>query len=240
LQRQVSFFLLFWGFIMRKLVLAAAALALGSPLAASAAPTINVNFTPSPSISTIVASNNFKSKLNAAGFTNYTTPITSLILSGMANVQWSYMGSESGFSDAFNSVHIGTLSFTETSTGFDDKWNTPVIIGTQTYASGTNLTSLLSFTSNFGLTAGVGSAGFAAFLKPGAGSVSGAGYTTIYFGYDDERVRPDRDYDDFVVRAIITAVPVPEPGTWVMILSGFAIVGSLLRRRRSNGVTVLA
>lgn len=225
---------------MRNFILAAAALTLASPVAAIAAPTINVNFTPSPATAVIGAANNFKTNLNTAGFTNFTTPITSLILSGMANVTWSYMGSESGFKNTFNTVHIGTLSYTETSGGFDNKWNAPVLIGTQTYAAATNLTSLLSFSSNLGLTAGVGSAGFAAFLKPGAGSVSGAGYTTIYFGYDDERSRPDRDYDDFIVRATITAVPVPEPGTWAMLLAGFAIVGSLLRRRRSNGVTVLA
>ena len=226
---------LFGGNIMRSFILAAAAFALASPATAFAAPVIKAVF---PTSAPITASNNFKTNLAAAGFTKYSAPITSLFLTGMAKITWSYMGSESGFKDTFNSVSIGSLSYTETSTGFDNKWHAPVVIGTQTYASATSLSGLLKFTSNYGLTAAPGSAGFAVFLKPG--QASGTGYSTLYFGYDDERSNPDRDFDDLIVKAVVTAVPVPEPGTWLMLLSGFALVGSVLRRRRTSGVSVLS
>ena len=35
-------------------------------------------------------------------------------------------------------------------------------------------------------------------------------------------------------------VPVPEPGTWVMLIAGVGVVGSALRRRRTSGATGLA
>jgi hypothetical protein len=217
---------------MRKLLLAASALALASPVASFAAPTISVvgGFGPMA----IPAINNFKSELMGAGFTQYTTS-SNLFLTGMAKITYYYMGSESGF---FNRFTAGSSSYTETSGGYETKWLSPVLIGTQTYATGGSLAGLLGFSSASvgGLPSPLGSDGFGVFLTAGKTT----GYSTIYFGYDDERSRPDDNHDDFIVKAVITAVPVPEPGTWAMLLSGFAIVGSLLRRRRSNGVTVLA
>lgn len=217
---------------MRKLALAAAALALGSPFAVVAAPTISVVGGVGPTLIGSPGFNNFKPELNAAGFTRYTTS-SNLFLSGMAKITYEYFGSESGFKNTFTA---GTSTYTENSNGYD-KPLAPILIGTQTYATGGFLTGLLGFTStNGGLASPLGSDGFGIFLK----GTQTTGYTQLFFGYDDERSRPDDNHDDFIVRATITAVPVPEPGTWAMLLAGFAIVGSLLRRRRSNGVTVLA
>jgi PEP-CTERM motif len=219
---------------MRKLLLAATALALASPVAAVAAPTINVVGGFGPIAIGSLGFNNFKTELNGDGFVNYTT-MSNLFLTGMAKITYYYMGSESGFKNTFTA---GSSTYTETSGGYETKWMTPVLIGTQTYAAGGSLAGLLGFSSASagGLPSPVGSDGFGVFLKAGQTT----GYSTIYFGYDDERSRADDNHDDYIVKAVITAVPVPEPGTWAMLLSGFAIVGSLLRRRRSNGVTVLA
>ena len=216
---------------MRKLVLAATALALASPVASFAAPTINVVGGVGPLA--VPAINNFKGQLAAAGFTTYTTA-SNLFLTGTAQITYYYMGSESGFKNTFTA---GSSTYTETSTGFDP-WTGPVgtLIGTQFYGAGGSLAGLLKFSSNLGLAAPLGSFGFGVFLKPGQTT----GYSTLYFGYDDERFNPDDNHDDYIVRAVISAVPVPEPGTWAMLLTGFALVGSLLRRRRSNGVTILA
>ncbi len=219
---------------MRKLLLAASALAFASPVASFAAPTISVVGGVGPTAIGVPGFNNFKTELNGQGFVNYTTS-SNLFLTGMAKITYYYMGSESGFRNIFTA---GTSTYTEMSSGYETKWLTPILIGTQTYAVGGSLAGLLKFSSFDvgGLPAGVGSDGFGVFLKAGQTT----GYSTIYFGYDDERSRPDDNHDDYIVKAVITAVPVPEPGTWAMLLSGFAIVGSLLRRRRSNGVTVLA
>jgi hypothetical protein len=55
----------------------------------------------------------------------------------------------------------------------------------------------------------------------------------IYFGYDDDnRINPDDNHDDFIVRATISAVP--EASTWAMMIAGFAVVGLAVRRRSQS------
>ena len=216
---------------MRKLILAATALALASPVASFAAPTINVVGGVGPLA--VPGINKFKSQLSAAGFNAYTTA-SDLFLTGTARITYYYMGSESGFKNTFTA---GSSTYTENVVGVDP-WTGPVgtLIGTQFYGAGGSLAGLLKFSSNRGLLSPLGSDGFGIFLKRGITT----GYSELYFGYDDEKGNPDDNHDDYVVRAVVSAVPVPEPGTWAMLLTGFALVGSLLRRRRSNGVTILA
>jgi PEP-CTERM motif len=225
---------------MRKLLLAATALALASPVAAFAAPTINVvGGVPALNIG-VPGFNNFKTELGAAGFTKYTTN-ANLVLTGMAKITYYYMGSESGFKNTFSAG--GAVTYTENSRGYENFFGAPfsasgpILIGSKNYAGG-SLAGLLSFSSSDAGAAagGLASDAFGIFLK----GTQTTGYTTLYFGYDDELRGPDDNHDDYIVKAVITALPVPEPGTWAMLLSGFAIVGSLLRRRRSNGVTILA
>lgn len=221
---------------MRKLLLAASALALASPVAAIAAPVVTVGFGSSTSLSPF---NNFIPQLTGLGYTKYSTTGSTLVLSGMAKITYYFMGSESGFSDTFKA---GSLSYTETSS-FENHFGSPILIGTQTFAAGGSLAGILNFSATnasfpAGAPATVGQDGFGVFLK--TAQATGTGVTEFFFGYDDQTGRADDNHDDFIVKAVVTAVPVPEPGTWAMLLSGFAIVGSLLRRRRSNGVTILA
>lgn len=220
---------------MRKLILAAAALALTSPVVAFAAPVVTVNFGSAPTV--ISSFNNFKPQLMAAPYnlTHYTTTGSSLILSGAATITFYFLGSESGFNDRFSA---GSIGLTET-TALTNNFAAPVLIGSQTYLAGGSLAGLLNFTSLSagGVAATVGNDGFGIFLK--AGQTTGTGVTEFIFGYDDFIRGADDNHDDFMVRAVVTSA-VPEPGTWAMIIAGFGIVGSLLRRRRSNSVTVLA
>ena len=216
---------------MRMIKLAAAMAAMSLPLAVQAAPTVTVNF-PSTLVMPPAPLNDFFAELTAAGYTRYASTNATLVLSEAATITFYFMGSESGFSDTFTA---GTVSLTET-TSFVNNFLTPVLIGSQNYSAG-SLAGLLRFTSSGGVTANIGHDGFGIFLK--ANQTTGQGFTELYFGYDDQINNADDNHDDFIVRAVITAVP--EPGTWAMLLSGFALVGSLLRRRRqSNGVTVLA
>lgn len=215
---------------MRKLFLAAAALALTSPVAAIAAPTVAVNFGTSTPV--VAANNNFKTQLAGMGYTNYTTMGASLILSGPATITYYFLGSESGFNNRFST---GSIGLTET-TALSNNFASPILIGSAIYGGG-NLSGLLNFTSLSagGVAATVGQDGFGIFLKPG--QVTGAGVTEFIIGYDDFIRGADDNHDDFMVRAVVS---VPEPGTWAMLLAGFGIIGSLLRRRQSNNVTVLA
>ncbi len=219
---------------MRNFILAAAALTLASPVAAIAAPVVTVNFGTVPTA--LSPFNDFKTQLTGLGYTHYTTTGSSLILSGMAQISYFFVASESGFNDTFSAG--GPVTFTETTGNTNNFGSGGVLLGTRTYAAGGTLAGLLNFSSNLGVPATVGQDGFGIFLKKG--QVTGSGVTELFFGYDDRLTGADDNHDDFIVKAVITAVPVPEPGTWAMLLAGFAIVGSLLRRRRSNGVTVLA
>ena len=214
---------------MFNMKLAAAALALSIPGAVQAAPMIQVNL---GSTFTIPNNNNFKSQLNGLGYFGYTTTGASLILDFPARITYYFLGSESGFKDRFTA---GSATLGESSS-FENHFAAPILIGTETYLSAGSLTGLLNFTSNLGAAATVGQDGFGILLK--SGQVSGQKFSTLYFGYDDQVGRTDDNHDDFVVMAQVASIP--EPGTWAMLIAGFVLVGSLLRRRRSNGITVLA
>lgn len=214
---------------MINLKLAAAALALSVPVAVQAAPMIQVNY---GSTLTIPNNNNFKSQLNGLGYYSYASTGASLILDSSARITYYFLGSESGFRDRFTA---GSVTKGENSL-FENHFAAPILIGSQLYAAGGSLTGLLNFTSNLGAAATVGQDGFGILLN--RGQVSGSKFSTLYFGYDDQIGRTDDNHDDFIVMAQVAAVP--EPGTWAMLIAGFVLVGSLLRRRRSNGITVLA
>jgi PEP-CTERM motif len=216
--------------IMRFVTKAVAALALAIPSLASAAPTVQINFPTSLAIPG-AGLNEFHSQLSGLGYANYASSGASMILSDDAWIEFWFMGSESGFSDTFTA---GPLSLTETS-WYEDHFASPVYIGGAQFTAGSLLGKLV-FSSNAGVTAGIGHDGFGIFLK--AAQTTGQGVSEFYLGYDDQIGQADDNHDDFVVRVLVSAVP--EPGTWAMLMAGFAIVGSLLRRRKQGGVAVLA
>jgi PEP-CTERM motif len=212
---------------MRNFKFAAAAFALAVPAISQAAPFVTATF---PSVATVPANNDFQAKLNALGLYNFASTGADLVLSGDAKILFYFMGSESGLSDTFTA---GSVTYTE-STSMEDHFSAPIYLGFQDYAAGGSLAGLWNFTGA-GVNATVGQFGFGIFLPENF--TSGMTLTDFYIGYDDIPTGDD-NHDDFIVHAIITAVP--EPGTWAMLLAGFTLIGSLMRRRRSNGITVLA
>lgn len=64
----------------------------------------------------------------------------------------------------------------------------------------------------------------------------------IYVGFEDLMGGGDKDYDDlqfvFTNVAAVATGTVPEPQTWVMMLSGFGLIG-IARRRQKSAATVL-
>lgn len=215
---------------MRFFLKAVAALALAIPSAAMAAPTVKVNF-PSALPLPAAPNNEFYAPLSALGIDRYASTGASLVLSDDAWIEFWFMGSESIFSDTFTA---GPLSLNE-NTSYQDNWAAPIYIGGAQFLAG-SLGGQWTFSSDRGVLAGIGHDGFGIFLK--AAQTTGQGVSEFYLGYDDQIGQADDNHDDFVVRVLVSAVP--EPGTWAMLMVGFALVGSLLRRRKSNGVTVLA
>lgn len=212
----------------------AATLALALPAAVQAAPTVQVNFSGSPTA--IPGNNDFQGKLATLGLTNYVALGASLILSEEASIKFEFLGSESGYSDTF-SVAGGGISYTETSEiedhfGFGPPTpgslptTSPINLGSLTFSAG-SLKNILLYTSNYGDPATVGDPGFGIFLEDG--QQSGSNVTTFYLGYDDYVRNTDDNHDDFIIRATVS--PVPEPATWAMLLFGFGVAGMAMRSR---------
>lgn len=215
---------------MRLVTKALAALALAVPSAAFAAPTVQINF---PTALAIPGSglNEFHGALTGLGMDRYASTGATMLLSDDAWIEFWFLGSESIFSDTFTA---GPLSLNE-NTSYQDNFAAPIYIGGAQFTAGSLLNKLV-FSSDRGVTAGIGHDGFGIFLR--SAQTTGQGVTEFFLGYDDQIGSADDNHDDFVVRAVVSAVP--EPGTWAMLIAGFTLVGSLLRRRKTNGIAVLA
>jgi hypothetical protein len=202
---------------------------LGSSYPANAAVVVNFGST-----NAISANNDFQSELNGLGLTQLATTGASLMLDADSMITFDLLGSESGFDDTFNAPSI---SYTEM-TLLLNSFASPIGLGSGVFTAG-DLAGLLTFTSSGGATATVGDRGFGIFLGPNA--LSGDASSVFYFGYDDQITNQDDDFDDFIVRATVTPLAaVPEPGTWAMMLIGFAGVGFALRRKQRPAGTQLA
>jgi PEP-CTERM motif len=235
--------------MLRKLLISVASVAALGLAAPASAASIMINFGAS---NVIPANNDFKSNLNGLGFTHFATLGADLVADGPLKITFEYFGSESSYQDTFTA---GAATYTETVNGVDNKWATPVLIGTTTFVvgAGTSLAGLINFTTSGigsgGQNATVGQDGFGIFLKGNTMTgaltqTSGQSFTTFWFGYDDQRDignggASDDNHDDFIVRATVS--PIPEPATWAMMVGGVGIAGmAMRRRRRTASATVMA
>lgn len=212
---------------MKKLLAAFALIAnLLVPAVANAAAIISFD-----NKTTISGANNFKSQLAGLGFTKFDAKGASIVLDADAIITFYLMGSESSLNDTFSTVSAPVLTTTE-SGSFQNNFATPILLGSRSFSAG-SLAGLLNFSSVGGRSATVGQEGFGIFL--GNNQNSGSAFTTFYFGYDDEKKNADNDYDDMIIRAVVTS-PVPEPQTWALMVAGFGFIGGAMRasRRRSQ------
>ena len=207
-----------WEMYVKKFLLAASAAVAALTVAPAANAAQFVVMTGDP-LSLVPSNNDFKSQLAGLGLTNEITS-ADLVLNGAAWVQFTFLGSESYYSESF--FVNGNQVFTE-NTNFTN-WNTG---GTSAPIALTDFLTAI-FTSNTGVPATPGSIGLAVFAD------ANGTYNTqdIYFGYDDGGAGPDRDYDDMIVEA--TILPIPEPATWALMIAGIAAVGVSMRRRAQN------
>ncbi len=63
--------------------------------------------------------------------------------------------------------------------------------------------------------------------------------TTLWFD-DDLSGRTTQTYARFALSADAPVSPVPEPATWALMLTGFALTGAAMRRRRASVTRVIA
>jgi hypothetical protein len=197
----------------------------------------------------IPSANDFQSQLQGQGLSYFTAgPGSSISLTAPALLEFTYMGSESGFRDNFTATSLGGPIFKqENSTGLDNQWvgggpGGGVLIGSGAFNAG-SLFGLLTFNSldAGALAAGIGSAGFGIFIPSAqsGGPLNPYSTNVFYIGYDDQATRPDDNHDDILIRVRVLAA-VPEPATWAMMLLGFAGIGFAVRRSRKPGLAQLA
>jgi hypothetical protein len=70
----------------------------------------------------------------------------------------------------------------------------------------------------------LGEAAFGVFVQQGVGA-----HTTLFLGFDDAPKRADSDFDDFMIRMDVAAVPVPAAG--LLMLGALGGLAALRRRR---------
>lgn len=218
--------------MLRKLLITAAALGLAGPAAAA-----SFVLTISNPIALIPSNNDFQAQLGAAprNFTTFTSSGADIGLDGETYIDFYRYASESGNNDTFTATgDVGVVTNTET-TPFTP-WG-PLYLGRVRFNGPVaSLTGALNFTSS-GVNAApatVGGGGFGIFLAPRATS---GNYNELWFGYDDQLTNVDDNHDDYIVRAVISAVP--EPATWGMMIGGMGVAGMALRRRRRAAVAAI-
>jgi len=209
---------------MRNLVLAASALALAVPTVANAAFVVTyTGAVPIPGPGT--PNNDFRLDLNALGLFAFTSTGASVALNADDIIDFYFMGSESGVTNAFRAYSVGPFNETD-SNHFASGDNSPVFIGSQALTAGA---FAATFLANGTDVVNIGSQQFGIAIT---GNQRGGTYTAneLYFLLDDNPANGDDNHDDMIVRATIRSA-VPEPSTWALMLGGFGIVGSLMRRR---------
>jgi hypothetical protein len=174
-----------------------------------------------------------QSNVNFSGYDGQPATITGIFTSG----QWgalsasvagtfsaTYLGNESGYTNAFFAFDGGVISLVETN-DLGKTVSTDVNAGIIPFAfidsvgsfffNGSNQTPVLGFAIMDGRT------------------TEQYGSFDYIIGFNDS-FKSDADYDDFVIGVNFVAAAVPEPETYALMLVGLGIVGFTARSRKNK------
>ena len=136
-------------------------------------------------------------------------------------VTYSFIGKEAGYFNEFKGAGAGVINSAGGANIVD-----VVGAGPLTFSFGTvTPIDAVTSTSNGAVFTLTTNPSFAIFK-----GAADSGYQYI-IGFNDIGAGNDSDFDDLVIGVNFT--PVPEPGTYALILAGLAAVGFVARRRRS-------
>lgn len=160
-----------------------------------------------------------------------------LMATGPGMFTFSYLGNESGYTNAFSLNIGGAGMLTEnsalgSSVALQVGADNPMPSFTFLTTSPTGLASA----SNGQTFTDSSNPSFAVISNANGGNVlanwGGSSYGFQYvLGFNDA-FSGDRDFDDYKVGVNFVAAPVPEPSTYALMLAGLAAVGFVARRRR--------
>ncbi len=191
--------------------------------------------------------NVFANSTGALNFNNWADHV-GLIAKRAGYVTFYAVGYEAKYKDQFNlngsSIYAhaandsrhreGYATWTPGAAGKDplNPGVTSPIIGQVNVVAGTDMSTLINFTSSHNPSAAgnLGTNGFGVFWNGGKNSIA-AERNWFGFGYDDQPGgNPDGNHDDLFILAKFTST-VPEASTWLMMLLGFGVAGYGLRSR---------
>ena len=180
---------------------------------------------------------------NISSLTGQTlTNASSSVSAGYSGASGGFNGSFAAVSGAFNSVSSSAFVFTLTPTAGYQVAVTNISLGSRSTASGptalTLRTSVDGFSANTYST--IASANSAwSFVNSGTlTSITGTNSSPLtlrlYGSGGSSAAAGNWRIDDLSVTLAITAVPVPEPSTYAVILGGIALAGVMIRKRRQQ------
>lgn len=213
---------------MKLALLVAAAVAIftsiAAPVDAATYGTIPVGTAANDGLTTIYGSN-----APRGGYFN-----GNLYLTGTANIQITYLGSEAGFNNVFKWAGSNLFS----TGGSSNIFNNAGVVASQTFNN--VIGGLLNFAflaNGTGVNANgsnaVGNPNF--FVSFDANPVNTSGQSLVLW-FDDKGAGADRDYDDMAIRLEIvggTVSTVPVPAAGLLLLGGLGALGALKRRRKT-------
>ena len=162
-----------------------------------------------------------------------------LMATGPGMFTFSYLGNESGYTNAF-SLNIGGAGMLTEADALGKSVTLEVGAGNlmPSFMFLTTSPTGKASASNGDTFSDSSNPSFAIISNSGGGDVlaswgsSGSSYGFKYvLGFNDA-YSGDRDFDDYKVGVNFVAAPVPEPSTYALMLAGLAAVGSVARRRR--------
>ena len=175
----------------------------------------------------VTASNNFQAELAGLGYSNLSNTAV-VTLSERTRVRFEVLGSQDGAGDGFVTLSKPNLSYTQAGS-FANYFAAPVLIGAATFDVGLLTAQFLG-----AVNARPGQPGFGVYL-PLADAPGQYFSQSLVFGFDQSG---GIGFDNLIVRATIAAVP--EPASWTMMLTGFGLLGTAMRRRATIATAVPA